>query len=121
MEHTITLDQARLLIYERFLSSIGPFLAALFSGALVALGVMCMFLLSSERQGRPVQRRIAQIYVVLVVTIVLGHQVETFILTNAIAFRPFYEPFSDLRFVLDITDSVLPVMVISLTDGLLVR
>jgi cytochrome bd-type quinol oxidase subunit 2 len=121
MEPTMTPDQVRLLFHEHLVDSIGPFLGALFSGGLVALGVMCMILLSSKGQGRTKQRRITQIYVVLVVTIVLGYQVEALIELNREAFPSFYEPFPELIYALTIVESLLPVVVIALTDGLLVR
>jgi cytochrome bd-type quinol oxidase subunit 2 len=93
----------------------------LFSGGLVALGIMCMILLSSKGQGRTRQRRIAQIYVVLVVTIVLGYQVEALIDVNLEAFQSFYEQHNYLVYVFTIVDGLFPVVIITLTDGLLVR
>lgn len=121
MEGIMTLDQVRILFHEHLVDSIGIFLGVLFSGALVALGVGCMILLSSKRQGRPRQRRISQIFVVLVVTIVLVYEVEQWIELFLEAFPSFYENPSELLYALHVTDSLLPVVIISLTDGLLVR
>ncbi|KAF9443645.1 hypothetical protein P691DRAFT_787810 [Macrolepiota fuliginosa MF-IS2] len=81
-------DSKRVL--EFFLpSTIMDVITALFIGACLTLGTICLILLSSPAGGPPIQRRLLQVYIVALIIVVIGYFLSNFLFDNGLAiFRP---------------------------------
>lgn len=62
--------------------AVGMFLSSSFTGGLITLGILCVFLLSAETGGSPKRRRLLRIYIIALLLAVVAFELAYFLTTN---------------------------------------
>lgn len=108
--------------HQEMLWSIGLAAGVLFTGGLIVLGISCLFLLSSKSGGSAKQRRLLQVYVIVLILAVLFHETTFFLTVNIVgAFQPESKKELDkVTKALAVCLDLSPVIIVCMADGLFV-
>lgn len=111
------------MLHPQLLLTTGYIVGILFTGGLISSGISCIFLLSTENGGKlSTQNRVLRLYVLVLILLVVGFEVATFLSSNGTVIFYFYSPSKtpQLTVILGTLGLALAVVSGCLTDGVLV-